>query len=725
MSSQKDKALTAVCKKCNKKKPLTKAHWYTGTITKYDNKKIKNPKCRSCKEAAKKAKDDDASKTTDNESETERDDAAKLPTLMYADHKTGKWLAANLICHNEKNHIIQLVDSLMVIHITQVNRQRLSEFDNTKIDQTFDYADIINLSDSEEEQIGDSPQTNDDASPQTNDDELKAQLQQQIEKYKRVSRHLDSDTTPQQPEKNALLTMLMQQQSPPNITSNNKSDSADFLKRMWQDNHTQKWTMKFPRNEREFWAFLAELDRYKNEHNRDDIPEKVLTEKILKSVSRGTRQDINQYKNDCEAEYKARTDNLIQQKQLLDEFKQFQHTFKFLEAYIIKRLSLRPSIHFFLTQIRYIRTAYNENPEATHRRIVSYLNQIQAAIEIFNETREARSQIRQLSQREKQELYERVFIHENNTKAYNNDGKLNSKVKKRLCSYVETSDGTLTLDDLIEEIKSLPTQILPSSLENKTKTGEHWQKFRVHLTIFQLKPVTQVAGRKRSRDSNDQNGPSSKRRRISHIRCRNKKSCKKLKLGTCNFRHTREELKSIPKNPDHSKPTPRSPNTPNTPKPINKPCKFGDKCRYKATCRFQHPNNNSKFPICPHCNKRAKHKPDKCWSNPNNKKDKPTYDPNRRPHRPNPHALFTKIDGKFYQVAEAPTDSSQSNDYSALPMHEDSTGDLLNRIFESQQNHGQLMEKWKQHTKYKRDYQIQGDRDYKTPRHVKTETEEK
>ena len=65
-------------------------------------------------------------------------------------------------------------------------------------------------------------------------------------------------------------------------------------------------------------------------------------------------------------------------------------------------------------------------------------------------------------------------------------------------------------------------------------------------------------------------------------------------------------------------------------------------------------------------------------------------------------------------------DTSQNTDYSALPLHGESTDEILEQLYQSQQGHQEILDKFRNHSGYERDLKIKGKRSYNTPRHVKT-----
>ena len=172
---------------------------------------------------------------------------------------------------------------------------------------------------------------------------------------------------------------------------------------------------------------------------------------------------------------------------------------------------------------------YDENPEDTHQRIRSYLYQMRTAVNKFNNNKDNRHHIRYITEQEQIELYEKVFVWNNHSKEYKNNGTLNRKVKLALSKYWQENRGTMTMQSLIDKIKEIHITILPNDMKTSLD-GEHWKKFKATFTIFELKPISKLSGKKIKRDNNEEESSSKPKRQktdIAHVNMN--KRCKYFK----------------------------------------------------------------------------------------------------------------------------------------------------------------------------------------------------
>ena len=479
---------------------------------------------------------------------------------------------------------------------------------------------------------------------------------------------------------------------------------TNYTQMIWQDKNIQSFKTKYPTNQNEFWLFLTAMNRFKNENV--GIDEERLLQKIILSLKILRRDDWNEYQSDKVLETcRNKGYNAQETLQQTPKIRKSLNTFKEFESYLMDRLRITPSYQYFAQQLSYIRMGYDENPEDTHRRIVSYLYQMKTAITKFNANKTNQYHIRHITDQEQKELYERVFVWNNHSKEYKNDGKLNRKVKLSLSKYWQENRSTMTMKTIINKIKDIHITILPNDMRTSAE-GEHWKKFKATCTIFQLKPISKLTGKKRARDENNdekENKPKRQKTDISHVnmtkRCKYQFRCRNIVNGKCKYRHTAYEMRKASKAKDQA---PQNPNPTPTgrqhggpagkpkPKNFNRLCKYKDKCRdfKKGTCRYQHKIQ------CPICRKYG-HKEADCWfknKKPNVPNTPTQYNPfqNPNPHKPTPHKLLPlKIGDQYYQtqtiqelipmdnpstdikpLPELETDQNAIFNYSSLALHQ-------------------------------------------------------
>ena len=464
----------------------------------------------------------------------------------------------------------------------------------------------------------------------------------------------------------------------------NNANSLDYTRLMYEDRKIRKFKGKFPTNESEFWIYSNTIHIFKNEHTA--IEEARLLDKILRTCSAGIRQQWNDHKN---AKYLSMEDDNRTEQEIRDSF----NTFDTFESFIIDLLSISPTIHYFKRQISYIRAAYNENPMETHRRIHTYLNQVKVAITKINANSCLTYDVRPIGDQEKKELYERVFIADNNKPAFGNNGPLNNKVKMKMDQFIQRLPGYL-LSQFIDELKKVQFQILPASCIDSQVPNKHWTKFRSTCTIFNHKPFNQInQSRKRAlEDASNDGRPPAKKTRRSTERCNGGNHCQYyLKTGKCKYQHTMNEIKAMNKKRQQhqsqnsnnsgnnnnnnrkgktpsfqtkskrpwSKTTQNGKDSNSAKSGYSKPCKWGTACYLwqQNRCTYYH---NTKQMSCGYCQKsghstadcraRQRQPPPRGPPPPPQSQYIPRYNPITNPNAntPMPHALAMHTNPAYY-----------------------------------------------------------------------------
>ena len=486
---------------------------------------------------------------------------------------------------------------------------------------------------------------------------------------------------------------------------NGVNNNNNFTKMMYEETQIQPFTAKFPRNQHEFWEYINTMDRFKNEH--DSIEESRLLHKIIKQTSIIIRNEWLAYKR----EYIAASDNNDLTQSDLNTFSDFQQ-------FISKKLRIHPSIHYFLQQLGYIRSGYDENPEDTHNRIQYYLQSIETARTIYNSyTTKENLKLRTISDSEVIELYERVFIFHNADPTYNTNGKLNRKIKLRFTKFWRDTEQ-ITIAKISKFIQDVHAEILPSSMIKAGVDGFCWRKIKSSLTIFQLRPMFHplYSGNKRTL-SVPAGSSSFKRRKIDRSttpRCRHKSQCRTfIKTGSCKFFHTADELRQFrAKNNNNNNPTrsfksrpqslpSRRTNNRSSFKSFNRTQQHSRRnttnrapvaqrsnsntqgfCRFNARCRkYQNGKCNLKHQrssvICDYCKQRG-HPKYQCLKLKSPRKQPTQYNPytNPNPSIPtpaNPQTLITKIGDQIYQQTWTPINNIPSTNVPNVPITPSST----------------------------------------------------
>ena len=336
-----------------------------------------------------------------------------------------------------------------------------------------------------------------------------------------------------------------------NITKPDVLDATNYTKQIYEDSMVPKFTATFPTNQATFWIYLNDITRYRNDYIF--IEESRILNKILITVKDSIRDEWNQYKRDKYIEICQQRNYDTKDRQHYQEIYTELQTFKMFELYMIDKFRIEPSIQYFKGQIHYVRMGYDENPVDTFTRLRGYINQIKIAIDTFNSNRNPKDHIEHLSERYIMEETYRVFVWDNNQSVLKNNGALNRKVRQRLEEWWRDHKHP-SVEELRQQLKKVQYKVLSPNMINEKIEGQHWKKVKMNLSIFQMKPVSELnRQRKRKPDRSDENNSDNptKRQKINtkyrdNRRCKFKDKCKDyLNTGKCEYYHIAAELRAM------------------------------------------------------------------------------------------------------------------------------------------------------------------------------------
>ena len=453
---------------------------------------------------------------------------------------------------------------------------------------------------------------------------------------------------------------------PPKTTDENKN----FAELLYQETRLSDFKHKFPRTRVGYWGYSFAIEQYRNEHV--SVPETRILEQVVNTCSNPIRTAWNTWKEDQAQKLANAADHTGDKELDPNSLRQSLCTINNFESFMIHRLRIQPDIIFFNKTLENIQCGRDENPTETHERLQRYLREIKVVKQKLNNNEHVQCNIRKYSDENILELYQRVFIFDNNSAEYNNDGILNGKVKIKLSQYVQNNFGTITLDNFIQYIRKLHTAILPSDCVEVNVEGKYWKRFKYNHSVFQLPTPSNQRSSKRKNEPTTTGTPRKrfKNNDVKPQTCRGGSSCSWfIKSGRCRFYHTSKEMrmmnklrkemtsgvkekaqtwpwskgkdeKGSGKNPQQA--TPR------------KRCRYGNNCwkLQRGGCMYEHPKEEVK---CGYCDaighiqfECRKFKKDKAMT-----RDTPRYNPVANPNAkpPNPHALTIQyVDGEPYQL---------------------------------------------------------------------------
>ena len=450
-----------------------------------------------------------------------------------------------------------------------------------------------------------------------------------------------------------LFAKVAAQPNQPQSIDSFDNSSNSYGKLLLDEQRISKFTTKFPTSMTEYFHYSNSIATFQFE--QPTIAPARIFQEILDAAPSQIRSNWNLYKSNKTAEHLTSFDFLESEEVERRKFNLKIHNVQHFESWVIKTLGLQPNIAYFKKQLSYIQCLINENPKATLSRIDRYYFQISNVLKKINPLLPA--PIRSFSDRDKLELFQRVFIEDNCSKEYNNDGKLNAKVKTKVGQHWQKYPK-LTLKELRVYLSKLDTEILPPLTVEAAVEGKHWKHYTSAASIFQIRDLSKLTNRKRrAQKETADDGPTKKRRKLnsgdtfSDTPCRFKSNCLNfIKKGKCNYRHTVEELKILQAKYQQHKNTvvPRTQlgnkfkrrkqgDTDIKPKP----CNNGTNCRLwqNNQCNYGH---NRKLMKCAFCHKPG-HSQIDCFGFKRSQRTNqapPHYDPSRNP---NPNRSYNEI----------------------------------------------------------------------------------
>ena len=412
----------------------------------------------------------------------------------------------------------------------------------------------------------------------------------------------------------------------------NENKQTDYTEKIFEEQMMTPFRIPYPESPKAFFNYVTAVYDFYARHAE------VRNPRIFKAVhdaaGQVNRTMWNQYKADL---YRQKVNaNEIQDTEMSETTfqKDMNNRKEWFNWIIAHRLHVHATIAEFKKQLSYIVCFKDERPTDTLMRVRRYLNQISSVTKLINPHQER--QIRELSDLDKMELLERIYITDNNKPEHGNNGRLNQKVVHKLAAKWGRVITNMTSLEII--LKSIQLEILPELERDRKTDGKHWKQYRSNVTVFNLRPYT-LKRMREEKSNNPSAAPDRKRRKIqpttsqrtklSNKRCQWKANCKKFINTKCEYRHTSAEIRiMLQKRKDRTSTTNATPTS--KPKPSfitskcaaqskqhpikTKPnCTRGNNCKYWqfGKCNYYH---NNKYMRCKKCGKMG-HPEFKCYAN--------------------------------------------------------------------------------------------------------------
>ncbi len=425
----------------------------------------------------------------------------------------------------------------------------------------------------------------------------------------------------------------------------------DYTKKLYEAKQIRPFHGKYPRAGKEFYKFLDAIDQYTCEFAT--LPPELIFEKIVAKLPKAEKLEWHRYQRDKFTEKVVMDGLVVGTAECATARVEFMAKFKTvyaLEKFVITQLAIVPHASYFNGLFEHIYARYNEKPTETLKRFIRYIYEMDTVLKKLNPLIDI--PIPPLKQTRKLDILHRIFIRQNADEEYNNNGRLNGKVKHKLVAFWNKkakASEPITLKMLEKKLGAVESELLsPFEIQHDVK-DRHWKTYQ-HGSLFALgsgkrprnrrwnygvdkydnkrpRPNPKDRNKRDRRDSGNPNGTKW---------CRDGIKCKFMRTtGTCKFRHKLPEWKALmaifrkqrSNNRDgkrgkgdgkgkgrgkgrgrdngRSKGIQADRNgTRNSTK--NTPCNRGVNCSFyqRGNCKWSHASDK-KFIPCSHCNKKG------------------------------------------------------------------------------------------------------------------------
>ena len=320
-----------------------------------------------------------------------------------------------------------------------------------------------------------------------------------------------------------------------------------LLSEISQKQFITKFELKMPRNSLQYYIFAHKLHKWAQDNI--DISDTRKWKTIAKTFSSRVNDQWNTYKDDKWDTHSDEIDETASDTDIDSIRKAYVSkldNIAELKRFLVQKLNLTPHISHFTDLLALAKIGYNEEPHKAIQRIQRYIKQIDSTVDDFTSLN-IHTKLRYIKQFERDELFERVLVIDNNKSEYNNAGLLNAKLKTKIAAKYSESPN-ITEKELIVFLRKISQEILPSSIANDQESENKWHISKAPTLVFSLKPIV---NRKRTDDNakigKKTDGPSPKKRRFDpNIQCPKGNNCNSMiKNGHCDKAHKGKDVQQM------------------------------------------------------------------------------------------------------------------------------------------------------------------------------------
>ena len=242
--------------------------------------------------------------------------------------------------------------------------------------------------------------------------------------------------------------------------SDSEPEINDYTQMLYYQNSIGAFTRKFIQNNRDTLRWLMDVRIYVAKHHAHGVPERMLYDKILNSISPRQQLLYNQW--------------FTEQVQLAEPDDPYIADVEALKEWVKYQYKPPKSVEFMYDALRSVKHRPEEDPLMVYNKWLVMVQTISLCIDILNEDDddEQLPTVQPFTDRMKFESLNRIFVIENNAFAHGTRGRVNDATKK----YIVKAPAPRTLEQYITRINELHDHLQPAILSKAA-----WNKYTTYV----------------------------------------------------------------------------------------------------------------------------------------------------------------------------------------------------------------------------------------------------
>ncbi len=167
------------------------------------------------------------------------------------------------------------------------------------------------------------------------------------------------------------------------------------------------------------------------------------------------------------------------------EYNEDNYNINQLILFCINHIDINPNITNLINQLKKVRYQKNQHPTAVYESFQRCINHIKVITRILNPHLDENNTIRTITPVEIAEIFKTIIIDNNDNPKYNNNAKLNGKIKNKMAKRYAQNQN-LRIEDIPEILIQIADDILPKGSYDYTDPNKHWKRYQPIQNLFNL-----------------------------------------------------------------------------------------------------------------------------------------------------------------------------------------------------------------------------------------------